>query len=120
MVYSIVSKIKLPQLVKLVYSLSKKYPKSYNITSIGLEIGGIWYSYDKLAEIYGIKPKSPKTDKENKTQPIPKELESEFNKNKNKDEIAEYIFNKGRDSVEQELEFQKAVLQMKNLNVYDK
>ena len=120
MVYSIVSKIKLPQLVKLVYSLSKKYPKTYNITSIGLEIGGIWYSYDKLAEIYGIKPKSPKTDKENKTQPIPKELESEFNKNKNKDEIAEYIFNKGRDSVEQELEFQKAVLQMKNLNVYDK
>jgi hypothetical protein len=82
MAYSVVSKITLPQLVKLVYSLSKKYPNTYNITSIGLQIGGIWYSYSKLAEIYGIKPKSPKTDKENKTQPTPKELESEFNKNK--------------------------------------
>ena len=120
MVYSIVSKIKLPQLVKLVYSLSKKYPKTYNITSMGLQIGGIWYSYDKLAEIYGIKPKSPETDKKNKTQPTPKELESEFNKNKNEDEIAKF-FTKGLDSVEQHLNFQRVLLEKsRNLNVTNK
>jgi hypothetical protein len=53
-----VKKMSLPQLVKFVYSFSKKYPKIYNITTMGLQIGGIWYSYDKLAQIYGIKNKS--------------------------------------------------------------
>jgi hypothetical protein len=108
MAYYTISKIKLPQLVKLVYSLSKKYPNTYNITSIGLQIGGIWYSYDKLAEIYGIKPKSPKTDKENKTQPTPKELESEFNKNKNEDEIIK-VLTGGLTDEEKNLKFQKSL-----------
>lgn len=110
MVYSIVSKIKLPQLVKLVYSLSKKYPKTYNITSMGLQIGGIWYSYDKLAEIYGIKPKSPETDKKNKTQPTPKELELEFDKNK--DKMTEVIIKDltgGLTDEELNLKFQKSL-----------
>ena len=53
-----IQKMRLPQLVKFVYSFSKKYPKTYNITTMGLQIGGIWYSYDKLAQIYGLKNKS--------------------------------------------------------------
>lgn len=110
MIYSVVSKITLPQLVKLVYSLSKKYPKTYNITSMGLQIGGIWYSYDKLAEIYGIKPKSPETDKKNKTQPTPKELELEFDKNK--DKMTEVIIKDltgGLTDEELNLKFQKSL-----------
>lgn len=53
-----IQKMGLPQLVKFVYSFSKKYPKIYNITTMGLQIGGVWYSYDKLAQIYGLKNKS--------------------------------------------------------------
>lgn len=52
---SLVSKMSLPQFVRLIYTFSKKYPKTFNITNFGLQIGGIWYSYDKLAEVYGIK-----------------------------------------------------------------
>jgi hypothetical protein len=122
MVYSIVSKIKLPQLVKLVYSLSKKYPKTYNITSIGLEIGGIWYSYDKLAEIYGIKPISPEVNKQNKSQINPKELELKYNENKDKieEQVSESLTG-GLTDEEKNLKFQKAFLEeSRKLNITDK
>lgn len=74
-----IKKMKLPQLVKFVYSFSKTYPKTYNITTMGLQIGGVWYSYDKLAQIYGLKDNSEKSDKE---LIIKKQLETEFNNNK--------------------------------------
>jgi hypothetical protein len=115
MAYYTISKIKLPQLVKLVYSLSKKYPNTYNITSIGLQIGGIWYSYDKLAEIYGIKPKSPKVNKQNKSQIDPKELELKYNENK--DEIDKQIIESltgGLTDEEKNLKFQKYLSEIQN------
>lgn len=95
----LVSKMNLPQLVKLIYTFSKKYPKTFNITNFGLQFGGIWYSYDKLAEIYGLKDKksqgtmsSMKNIEFNngfkydyKDEKISKKkLEDEFNKNKEK------------------------------------
>lgn len=46
------------KIVRVMYNFGKKYPKLFNITKMGLTIGGIWYSYDRLAEIYGIKNKS--------------------------------------------------------------
>ena len=48
----------LSKIVKVMYNMGKKYPKIVSITKMGLTIGGIWYSYDKLAEICGIKNKS--------------------------------------------------------------
>jgi hypothetical protein len=64
----LVSKMNLPQLVKFIYSFSKKYPKTFNITNFGLQFGGIWYSYDKLAEIYGLKNKSKEIKDKSKPQ----------------------------------------------------
>lgn len=48
----------LSKVVRVMYNMGKKYPKTVSVTKMGLTIGGIWYSYDKLAEIYGIKNKS--------------------------------------------------------------
>lgn len=36
------------------YKLSKKHPIKFNISKYGLLIGGVWYTYDKLAKMYGI------------------------------------------------------------------
>jgi hypothetical protein len=43
-------------LVYSVYKFSKKYPKTFNISKLGLSIGGVFYTFEKLAEIYGLKP----------------------------------------------------------------
>lgn len=50
-----IEKMRLPQIVNFVHKFSIKYPKIYNTTKMGLTIGGIWYSYDKLAKMFGIK-----------------------------------------------------------------
>lgn len=98
-----IKKMSLSQLVKFVYSFSKKYPKTYDITTMGLQIGGIWYSYDKLAQIYGLKNKS-----ENNTDKIKQELEIEFNNNKEQrnNEIVKSLTN-GLTNEELNQEFQK-------------
>jgi hypothetical protein len=75
---------------------------------MGLQIGGIWYSYDKLAEIYGIKPISPEVNKQNKSQINPKELELKYNENK--DKIEEQIVKSltgGLTDEQLNMEFQK-------------
>jgi hypothetical protein len=46
----------LKDLVYLTYKFSKKYPKTFNFSKLGLTIGGIYYTFEKLAEIYGLKP----------------------------------------------------------------
>lgn len=48
----------LKKIITTMYYLGKRNPKLLNITKMGLTIGGLWYSFDKLAEIYGIKNKS--------------------------------------------------------------
>ena len=64
----------LKKIISTMYYLGKRYPKLLNTTKVGLTIGGLWYSFDKLAEIYGIKNKSdvdPKlTTTDNVTKPI--------------------------------------------------
>ena len=64
----------LKKIISTMYYLGKRNPKLLNTTKVGLTIGGLWYSYDKLAEIYGIKNKSdidPKlTTTDNVTKPI--------------------------------------------------
>lgn len=57
LVQSTFKKLSLPQIVRGMYYLSLKHPQKFNLSVIGLQFGGIWYSYDKLAEIYDIKPK---------------------------------------------------------------
>jgi hypothetical protein len=64
----------LKKIISTMYYLGKRNPKLLNITKVGLTIGGLWYSFDKLAEIYGIKNKSdidPKlTTTDNVAKPI--------------------------------------------------
>lgn len=36
-----------------IYKASRKNPTMFNISKFVLEVGGIWYTYDKLAKIYG-------------------------------------------------------------------
>lgn len=45
---------KLSTIVKFVYKFGKKYPKLFSLTKLGLQLGGIWYSWDRLAGMYGI------------------------------------------------------------------
>ena len=49
---------KLSTIVKFVYKFGKKYPKLFSLTKMGLQLGGVWYSWDILAEKYGIKNSS--------------------------------------------------------------
>jgi hypothetical protein len=72
------SKISLFQIIKTVYKLGKKNPTKFNLTKLGLQIAGVWYTWDKLAEIYGIKDK---TDTTTKPQNIKSEIVTDFDKN---------------------------------------
>jgi hypothetical protein len=36
-----------------VYKYAKKHPNKFNLATAGLQIGTVWYSWDKLADIYG-------------------------------------------------------------------
>jgi len=47
-------KATLKDIVFAVYKFAKKHPTKFSLTKNGLLIGGIWYSYAKLVEIYGI------------------------------------------------------------------
>jgi hypothetical protein len=47
-------KATLKDIVYGVYKYAKKNPNKFSLTKNGLVIGGIWYSYAKLVEIYGI------------------------------------------------------------------
>lgn len=74
----------LSKIVKVMYNMGKKYPKIVSVIKMGLTIGGIWYSYDKLAKIYGIKNKSEITTPTQITpqSSIPKvEIVTDFDKN---------------------------------------
>jgi len=75
----LLKKLNLPKIVNLFYYFGLKYPKTFAVTKFGLQFGGIWYSYDKLAGIYGLKNKNEIDTKKQK------ELNSEFELNK--DEI---------------------------------
>ena len=48
----------LKKVITKMYYLGKRYPKLINLTKMGLTIGGLWYSYDRLADIFGIKDNS--------------------------------------------------------------
>lgn len=72
------SKISLYQIIKTVYKLGKKYPTKFTLTKLGFQIGGVWYTWDRLAEIYGIKDK---TDTTTKPQNIKPEIVTDFDGN---------------------------------------
>lgn len=74
----LLKKLNLFKIVKLFYYFGLKYPKTFNVTTMGLQIGTIWYSWDKLAGIYGIKNNNEKNIKKQK------ELNSEFDLNSDK------------------------------------
>lgn len=46
-------------IVRGVYDFYKKHPKKINFMGAGIELGGILYTYPKLAKIYGWEPKTP-------------------------------------------------------------
>jgi hypothetical protein len=72
LVQSTFKKLSLPQIVRGMYNLSLKHPTKFNLTKMGLIIGGVWYSYEKLAEIFGIKPKTTKPQPNKKPRNIVK------------------------------------------------
>lgn len=72
------SKMSLSQIVKTIYKLGKKHPTKFNLTKLGLQIGGAWYSWDKLAEIYGIKEK---TESQSKTKIVKPQIVTDFDQN---------------------------------------
>ena len=45
-------------IVRGVYDFYKKHPKKINLMGAGIELGGILYTYPKLAKIYGWEPKT--------------------------------------------------------------
>jgi hypothetical protein len=61
LVKSTLKKLTLPQIVRGIYYISLKHPTKFNLVKTGIQIGGIWYSFDKLAEIYGLKNKEDKS-----------------------------------------------------------
>ena len=66
----------LKRIITTMYYLGKRNPKLLNISKMGLIVGGLWYSYDKLAEIYGIKNKNQDLE-------IIKKIENDYNNNPN-------------------------------------
>lgn len=46
------NKLTFPQKIGVIYKLGRQY-KLFNLTRFGITIGGIYYSYDKLAKIFG-------------------------------------------------------------------
>jgi hypothetical protein len=52
----------LPNLVQFIMFFSKKHPKLYFLTNFGLQFGGVYYTYHKLANIFGIKNKVNQTE----------------------------------------------------------
>jgi hypothetical protein len=53
-IYKLSKLISLEQLLKIMYNYIK-WSKKNPFKNMLIQIGGIWYSYDKLADIYGIK-----------------------------------------------------------------
>lgn len=72
------SKMSLSQIVKTIYKLGKKHPTKFNLTKLGLQIGGVWYTWDKLAEIYGIKEKS---ESQPKSKIVKTQIVTDFDQN---------------------------------------
>jgi hypothetical protein len=52
-------KASLKDIVYVMYKYSKKHPTKFSLAKNGLAIGGIWYTYEKLAKIYGIGEETP-------------------------------------------------------------
>lgn len=106
----LLKKLNLPKIINLFYYFGLKYPKTFSVTSIGLQLGGIWYSYDKLAGIYGLKNNNEKDVKKQK------ELNSEFDLNKDKhiEDIMKEV-EKNINTEEQNKQYQEFVLKHKIL-----
>jgi len=58
-VKSKIQKAGLKDIVYAMYKYSKKHPTKFSLTKNGLMIGGIWYTYAQLADIYGIGQEQP-------------------------------------------------------------
>ena len=50
------------EVVYKVYKYAKKHPIKFSLATAGLQVGPIWYSWDKLADIYGITDKDKSTN----------------------------------------------------------
>lgn len=107
----IFKKFRLPDIIKFMWLLQKKHPNWYFLGKLGIQIGGIYYTWSKLAEIFGISDKkSEDINQKNK-------IEEEYNKNPEKSqERAVSDIEKGILSVPQEkrdnmlLELQQEVI----------
>ena len=51
---NLLSNAKFSDIVYMMYKLSKKYPKLFTLSKVTIQIGGVMYGWDKIAEIYGI------------------------------------------------------------------
>lgn len=83
----VITKIKLPEFVRMMIKFNIKNPIKSSILSAGLQIGGITYGWDRLAKIYGINEKGdyisqPKKPKNPKIEKAKVALEAQFEKSK--------------------------------------
>jgi hypothetical protein len=60
-IYELSKLLSLEQLLKIIYKYIK-WSKKNPFKNMLIQIGGIWYTYDKLADIYGIKNIETKND----------------------------------------------------------
>jgi hypothetical protein len=65
-------------IVKFIWLLQKRNPKWYFITRIGIEIGGVYYTYLQLAKIFGW------SDKEEKNPKKQQKIENDYKKSPEK------------------------------------
>lgn len=85
---NLLSNAKFSNIVYMMYKLSKKYPKLSTLSKLTIQIGGVMYGWDKIAEIYGI-------DDEQSTPQKQKVNQEEFDKyyENNKDEVNIAVIN---------------------------
>ena len=74
-------------IVRGVYDFYKKHPKKLNFMGAGIELGGILYTYPKLAKIYGWEPKTDEDGNLPTEDEIPSMLPSE----KSSEEVAKSL-----------------------------
>jgi hypothetical protein len=69
---------RLPDIIKFMWLLQKKHPNWYFLSKLGIQIGGIYYTWSKLAKIFGI------SDKKYEDISQKDKIEEEYNKNPEK------------------------------------
>jgi hypothetical protein len=70
---SVIKGFRFVDIVKLMWLIKKRFPKLYSLSKFVIVVGGISYTWDKLADVFGIV--------DGKIKPQSREITKEYNKN---------------------------------------